>query len=113
MDNKIKVSKNRENILKEGLGEFIDKGYLNASVRSIARKCGISHTAIKGNHFKTKEDLFIAIVDEVSLVEVDAEEFPVEFALLLEKKISEKGLVKVLLEQPEKLYEIMKILGVE
>ncbi len=54
----------RQAILESAICEFMDKGYIGASMRSIALKAGIS----AGNmyrYFKDKQSLFEAIVDPV------------------------------------------------
>ena len=49
-------------ILKVSKKEFILKGYTNASLRDIAKKCHISATAIY-RHFKNKEEIFDAVIN--------------------------------------------------
>lgn len=49
-------------ILKVAKEEFINKGYNNASLREIAKKCHISATAIY-RHFKDKEEIFNAVIN--------------------------------------------------
>ena len=52
----------KELILKVSKDEFIKKGFVNSSLRNIAKKCHISATAIY-RHFKSKEELFNAVIE--------------------------------------------------
>ena len=50
--------------------EFLEKGFQNASIRSIAKRSGITSGGLY-RHFKNKEDMFAALV-EPALAEVNA-----------------------------------------
>ncbi|MGN0521513.1 MAG: TetR/AcrR family transcriptional regulator [Eubacterium sp.] len=52
----------REKILEVGIEEFSSKGYENANINVIAKKCGIS-IGLMYKYFSTKEDLFITCLN--------------------------------------------------
>lgn len=54
----------RRNILEAGKREFMDKGFRAASLRSIVKTAGVTTGAFYG-YYKSKEDLFDALVSEV------------------------------------------------
>ena len=49
-------------IIPAATQEFLEKGYLNASTRSIAARAGITSGGLY-RHFKDKEDMFAALVE--------------------------------------------------
>lgn len=51
----------KEKILETGIEEFSSKGYENANINVIAKKCGIS-IGLMYKYFSTKEDLFITCI---------------------------------------------------
>lgn len=51
----------KELILETGIEEFSSKGYENANINIIAKKCGIS-IGLMYKYFATKEDLFITCI---------------------------------------------------
>lgn len=53
----------RDELLEAALNEFLQVGFLNASVRKIAAKCNVSTNSIY-TRFKDKEGLFNAIVEK-------------------------------------------------
>lgn len=53
----------RESILEKARTQFVEKGFQQASMRSIAKRLGCSHGAIY-YHFKNKAELFYAIVED-------------------------------------------------
>lgn len=53
----------REIILQKARAQFIEKGFQQVSMRSIAKLLGCSHGAIY-YHFKNKAELFYAIVED-------------------------------------------------
>lgn len=58
------MSPTRNNIIQTAQRLFLERGYENVSLRDISSECGISH----GNltyHFRTKEDLVVAVMGEV------------------------------------------------
>lgn len=50
-------------ILITGKNEFLEKGYLGASLRNIAREAGVTTGAFYG-YYKSKAELFDALVKE-------------------------------------------------
>lgn len=50
-------------ILNAGKKEFLAKGFRAASLRSIVKETGVTTDAFYG-YYKSKEDLFRALVDE-------------------------------------------------
>ncbi|MCR5349910.1 MAG: TetR/AcrR family transcriptional regulator [Acholeplasmatales bacterium] len=52
----------KDKILQEAKIEFINKGYHDASLRTIAKKCGISAAALY-RHFENKEDIFQKVIE--------------------------------------------------
>lgn len=57
-------------IISAATQEFLEKGFLNASTRSIAARAGLTSGGLY-RHFKDKEDMFAALV-EPALEEFDA-----------------------------------------
>lgn len=53
----------RENLLKSAKQEFLEKGFLKASLRSICRNAGVTTGALYF-FFEDKEDLFASLVQE-------------------------------------------------
>lgn len=51
-----------ENIQKAALSEFLDKGFLGASLRQIVKNAGVTTGAFYG-YFSSKEALFASIVE--------------------------------------------------
>lgn len=79
----------REAILREAKKLFITTGYERAGMRELAANIGMT----VGNayrYFKGKEAIFNEIVKGVKLTREYAESHPVEFTLLLERKLSKK-----------------------
>ena len=62
-DEKLPIS-TKERILREAATLFSELGYKASSVRKIAAKVGIRESAIY-NHFKSKEEIFLAIADNI------------------------------------------------
>lgn len=60
----------RERILTQAASRFVNHGYNGISMREIAEACGITKAALY-YHFKDKEDLILAILDNY-LAEMDA-----------------------------------------
>lgn len=54
----------KSNILISAKAEFLDKGFVNASLRSIAANANVTTGALY-RHFRDKDALFCALVDEV------------------------------------------------
>lgn|SRR5574344_259676 len=59
----------RKNILLSAKAEFLDKGFMNASLRTIAANAGVTTGALY-RHFHDKDDIFCALVDDV-VAEID------------------------------------------
>ncbi len=57
----MKTVETKEMILQAARSEFLEKGYLDASMRKIAGKVGITATALY-RHYASKEDIFDAVV---------------------------------------------------
>lgn len=55
----------KENIIYQALTLFSQKGYEGVSMRDIAGSVGIKAASLY-NHFKSKEDIFKSIIDEMS-----------------------------------------------
>lgn len=55
----------KENIIYQALTLFSDRGYEGVSMRDIASSVGIKASSLY-NHFKSKEDIFSSIIDEMS-----------------------------------------------
>lgn len=55
----------REAIIYSALTLFADRGYEGVSMRDIAHAVGIRAASLY-NHFKSKEDIFMSIIDEMS-----------------------------------------------
>lgn len=55
----------KENIMYQALTLFSDRGYEGVTMRDIASAVGIKAASLY-NHFKSKEDIFNIIIDEMS-----------------------------------------------
>ena len=53
----------KKKILESAMAEFLEKGFMNASLRTIAANAGLT-TGAMYRHFKDKDALFCALVDE-------------------------------------------------
>ena len=53
----------KKKILSSAMAEFLEKGFMNASLRTIAANAGLT-TGAMYRHFKDKDALFCALVDE-------------------------------------------------
>lgn len=53
----------KKKILDSAMAEFLDKGFMNASLRTIAANAGLT-TGAMYRHFKDKDALFCALVDD-------------------------------------------------
>ena len=53
----------KKKILESAMAEFLEKGFMNASLRTIASNAGLT-TGAMYRHFKDKDALFCALVDE-------------------------------------------------
>lgn len=59
--------KTKDSILEAGQQEFLRKGFRNASLRNIAKEAGVTTGAFYG-YFKSKEELFAALVEEPAMI---------------------------------------------
>lgn len=57
------ASETKSKILESAKNEFLDKGFMNASLRTIAANAGLT-TGAMYRHFKDKDALFCALVDD-------------------------------------------------
>lgn len=57
------VEQTKTKILESAKKEFLEKGFTNASLRTIASNAGLT-TGAMYRHFKDKDDLFCALVDD-------------------------------------------------
>ena len=57
------AAETKSKILESAKKEFLDKGFMNASLRTIASNAGVT-TGAMYRHFKDKDALFCALVDE-------------------------------------------------
>lgn len=72
----------RENLLKAAKAEFLEKGYMQASLRNICKNAGVTTGALYF-FFEDKEDLFANLVQEPlnQLYEIMANHYSVEMEL--------------------------------
>ncbi len=61
----MKRIKTQEKILQSAQKEFMEKGYLEASLRNIVKQAGVTTGAFYG-YYKSKEELFEALVKEAA-----------------------------------------------
>ncbi len=57
------ATETKKKILDSAMAEFLDKGFMNASLRTIAANAGVT-TGAMYRHFKDKDALFCALVDD-------------------------------------------------
>ena len=57
------AAETKAKILESAKNEFLDKGFVNASLRTIASNAGLT-TGAMYRHFKDKDALFCALVDD-------------------------------------------------
>ena len=57
------ATETKKKILDSAMSEFLDKGFMNASLRTIAANAGVT-TGAMYRHFKDKDALFCALVDD-------------------------------------------------
>ena len=53
----------KRKILDSAMAEFLEKGFMNASLRTIAANAGVT-TGAMYRHFKNKDSFFCALVDD-------------------------------------------------
>lgn len=58
-----KLKGTKEKILETALNLFAQSGYAATSIRNISRRVGIRESAVY-NHFKSKEEIFLSIIDK-------------------------------------------------
>ena len=54
----------KQKLLESAKKEFLEKGFMNASLRTIAANAGVT-TGAMYRHFKDKDAFFCALVDDV------------------------------------------------
>jgi len=104
-----KVRTIRESYLEKSKELFIINGYTKTSLRMIAKSVGYSVGNIYA-YWKTKEELFNEITSCVKGMDLRcACDYPTEYAMVVEKMLSEKGiLIKKLSElSPELLVAML------
>ena len=57
------AAETKKKILDSAMAEFLEKGFMNASLRTIAANAGVT-TGAMYRHFKDKDALFCALVDD-------------------------------------------------
>lgn len=72
--------------------EFLAKGYERASLRVMSKDAGYTAGLIY-SYFKNKDDLFNAITGKVKVNIDGARDTPEEFAMMLERELSQDGLL--------------------
>lgn len=65
------VAETRESILRSALEVFSKKGYVSATIGSIAKKAGVNNLTVF-RHFQGKENLFREVVEEYRDIPLDA-----------------------------------------
>lgn len=65
LDHGGKMENTKDNIMYQALTLFSDRGYEGVSMRDIASKVGIKAASLY-NHYKSKEDIFNSIIEEMS-----------------------------------------------
>lgn len=83
----------KEKIKKAALSSFAQKGYEGATMQEIAEAVGINKASIY-NHYKGKEDLFLAVYDDVAI----------EYEKLLKRMIRDSEDMEI----PDKLLHMFK-----
>jgi AcrR family transcriptional regulator len=66
-------SSTRAAILRAARDRLVEVGYANLNVRDIAREAGVNHALI-GYHFRGKQQLVLAVLDEVNKQLLDRQE---------------------------------------
>ena len=54
-------------IIKVAKQEFLEKGFMNVSMREIGKKVGLTQAALY-RHFKNKEDMFNCLVERFNFI---------------------------------------------
>lgn len=68
----------RQVLIEKGIELLITEGYINLSLRKVAKACGVSHAA-PYNHFKDKDELLLAMQQHVEM----------EFARILHQAVTD------------------------
>ncbi|MFA3783452.1 TetR/AcrR family transcriptional regulator [Melioribacteraceae bacterium 4301-Me] len=85
-----KLKNTKEKILEVALDLFSVSGYSGTSIRDISKQVGLRESAIY-NHFKSKEEIFLSIIDKYKSSSLSKKIFSDE--LLKELEIPQKFLV--------------------
>lgn len=72
--------------------EFLAKGYERASLRVMSKDAGFTAGLIY-SYFKNKDDLFNAVTGEVEVNIEWAKKHPEEFAMMVERELSQDGML--------------------
>ncbi len=65
-----KLKGTKEKILETALNLFAQSGYAATSIRDISRRVGIRESAVY-NHFKSKEEIFLSIIDKYRFLDLN------------------------------------------
>ena len=82
----------KNKILIAARKEFLAKGYERASLRVIIKDAGFS-VALIYSYFKDKDDLFNAVTGKIKINLKWASEHREEFAMVVERELSQDGLL--------------------
>lgn len=99
----------REELFTAAKSLFAEHGFDGTHLKMISEKAGYNATNIYC-HWKNKEDLFAELTSNVETLDIhEACDHPLEFAMVLEKKLSEDGtLIKKISElSPELLVSML------
>lgn len=72
--------------------EFLARGYERASLRVMSKDAGFTAGLIY-SYFKDKDDLFNTVTGKIEINIEWATKYPEEFAMMLERELSQDGLL--------------------
>ena len=84
--------KTKNKLLIAARKEFLAKGYERSSLRVMSKDAGFTAGLIY-SYFKNKDDLFNTVVGQGERSLKWASEYPEEFAMMLERELSQDGLL--------------------
>ena len=105
----------RESILKAAIEEFYTKGYEGSSMDTISKEANVSKATIY-NHFKNKEELFLAIAQILTARFEESFNYTYNQSLSIEEQlrdIAQKELVFLADEENIKLIQIMTVVMIQ
>lgn len=105
----------REAILQSAIKEFFEKGYEGSSMDTISKEANVSKATVY-NHFKSKEELFLALADILKSRFEDSFKFAYSKDISIEKQlfhIAKKELDFLNSEENIKLIQIMTIVMIQ